>query len=63
MSDFRYILISIPKALPIPMALGLCVPSICSVNDFTTFKPFIVSAFNKIISELFEGVKGFEPDT
>jgi large-conductance mechanosensitive channel len=42
--------------------LGLCVPSICSVSDFTTFKPFIVAAFNDIIDELFDNVKGFNPN-
>ena len=28
---FRYILASVPKALPIPMSVGLCVPDVCSV--------------------------------
>lgn len=61
--DFHYILASIPKALPIPMALGMCVPSNCSVSDFITFKPFLIEALNGIILNLFDDVKGFNPET
>ena len=28
-NGFHYILASIPKALPIPMAVGMCIPDIC----------------------------------
>ena len=28
---FRYILASVPKAFPIAMSLGMCVPDVCTV--------------------------------
>ena len=31
LTDYRYILASVPHVFPIPMALGLCVPAACSV--------------------------------
>jgi hypothetical protein len=49
LDDFRYILASVNGVFPIPMALGLCVPAICSVQDFTSFKPYLVAAINDII--------------
>ncbi len=39
---YRYILGTVPKALPISMSLGMCVPEICSVQDFNNFKSFLV---------------------
>ena len=62
MTDFRYILASITRAFPIPMALGLCVPAVCSVKDFNAFKPFLVTTLNDIMIEEFSGIKGFDPN-
>ena len=59
--DFHYILASIPKALPIPMALGLCIPTYCTIADFDALKPNIIEALNGIIIDLFDDVKGFNP--
>lgn len=33
-TNYRYLLASISKGLPISMNLGLCVPSICTAKDF-----------------------------
>lgn len=51
--EFRYILGTIPKAFPIPMSLGICVPTICTVQDFNNYKPYIIESINTIIPELF----------
>ena len=45
------------------MAVGMCVPSNCSVTDFVTFKPFIIEALNNIMISLFDDIKGFDPNT
>ena len=63
LKDFHYILASIPKALPIPMNLGMCIPSVCQVGDFMTFKPWLVEALNNVMIDLFDDVKGFDPET
>jgi hypothetical protein len=46
---YRYILASIPHALPIGVSVGLCVPQVCNVNDFNNFKSYIVHAMNALI--------------
>jgi hypothetical protein len=63
MADFRYILASVPSVFPIPISVGLCVPSECTAQDFAGFKSFLVPAINDIIPELFQGIKGFDPQT
>ena len=63
MDNFRYILALVPHVFPIPMALGLCVPAVCTVQDFNSFKPYLVSAINNIIPEFFSGIKGFDSST
>jgi hypothetical protein len=50
----------VPKAFPIPMVLGLCVPDVCTVSDFNNFKSYLVTAINAMIPQLFEGIKGFD---
>lgn len=60
LTGYRYILASVPKAFPIPMSLGMCVPDICTVQDFNNFKSYLVSMINLVIPELFEGLKGFD---
>ena len=62
-TGFRYILATVPKALPIPMSVGLCVPDVCSVQDFNNFKSYLVQTANALIPELFAGVKGFDLTT
>ena len=59
MTNFRYILASAPTAFPIPMSLGICIPRICTVEDFNSFKPFIVPTINNILPHLIKGIKGF----
>ena len=59
-TDFHYILASVPRAFPIPMSIGLCIPNVCKASDFDTYKPFLVSGLNKIIPYVFEGIKGFD---
>jgi hypothetical protein len=60
--NYRYILASITRSFPIPMALGMCVPRVCSVKDFNSFKPFLVTSLNDIMVEEFSGIKGFDPN-
>ena len=62
-SGYRYILASVPHALPIGVSVGLCVPQVCTVQDFNNFKSYIVQAINALIPELFAGVKGFDNRT
>lgn len=59
-TGFRYVLATVPHALPIPMSLGLCVPDVCTVQDFNNFKSYLVGAANALIPDLFAGVKGFD---
>jgi Ca2+/H+ antiporter len=49
----------VPKAFPIPMVLGMCVPEVCTVSDFNNFKSYLVTAINAMIPQLFQGIKGF----
>lgn len=60
LSGFRYILATVPKAFPIPMALGMCVPDVCTVQDFNGFKVYLVQAINLLIPEVFANLKGFD---
>jgi hypothetical protein len=63
MTDFRYILATVATVFPIPISLGLCVPIVCTVKDFNSFKPFLVTSINDIIYEEFAGIKGFDTNT
>lgn len=60
---FRYILATIPHALPIQVSVGVCIPEVCTVADFNNFKSYLVQAINSILPEFFEGVKGFNTKT
>jgi hypothetical protein len=60
---FRYILATVPHALPIPVSVGMCVPQVCTVQDFNNFKVYLVQAANSILPEFFENVKGFNSKT
>lgn len=44
------------------MSLGLCVPSVCTANDFDAFKPFFVEAINSMLPEFLAGIKGFDTE-
>lgn len=52
-----------PRGLPIPVSVGLCVPQACTIQDFNEFKPYMVSAVNGLLPELFAGIKGFDVST
>ncbi len=60
LTSYRYILATVPKAFPIPMVLGMCVPEVCTVQDFNNFKSYLVTAINLLIPEVFQGIKGFD---
>lgn len=62
-SDYSYILISVPKVFPIPMSIGLCLPDACTIEDLNEFKPFLVQSLNYIVPTAFEGIKGFNLQT
>ena len=51
--DFNYILATIPKAFPIPISLGICVPAICSTEDFNQAKSYLIQEINEYIPEIF----------
>ena len=57
---FHYILVTVPRGLPIPVSMGLCVPQVCTIADFNEFKPYMISAVNGLLPELFAGIKGFD---
>lgn len=63
LKGFNYILASVPHVFPIPIALGICVPSVCNVPDFINYQPYIVAAINSIIPEFFKDIKGFDVST
>lgn len=63
LTDYYYVLVSVPKVFPIPMSLGVCSPKNCSIRDFNYFKPYMVKFINGAIPEVFEGVKGFDITT
>jgi len=46
--DFNYLIayVSSEKKLPIPISLGLCVPTVCKIADLNELKPYIMSAIN-----------------
>lgn len=58
--EFRYVLAAVPKAFPIPMMVGLCVPSVCTIQEFNNYKPYLVNSINRWIPEIFQGIKGFD---
>lgn len=60
LTNYNYILATVPKAFPIPMSLGICVPSVCKVQDFNAFRAYLVQMVNQLIPELFTGIKGFD---
>ena len=60
LTDYRYILATVLKIFPIPMSVGICVPSACTISDFNSFKPIFVNGINLLIPDLFAGIKGFD---
>lgn len=56
--EFNYILayLSPPTQFTNPLAVGLCVPQACKVEDLNAFKQYIIPAVNSIIPFTFEGV-------
>lgn len=38
-------------------------PKACTVTNFNDFKPYLIPLINKIIPEVFEGIKGFDTST
>ncbi|CDW91686.1 UNKNOWN [Stylonychia lemnae] len=57
---FSYILATIPRVFPIPISLGLCLPAICTSQDFNNAKPYLIEVINQYIPEIFQGLKGFD---
>ena len=60
LTDYRYILATVPRIFPIPMSVGICVPKSCTVEDFNAHKSIFVSGINLVIPDLFAGIKGFD---
>lgn len=59
---FNFYMATVLKRWPIPMVIGLCLPRECTIEDLNEFKPFLVSAVNGAVPNLFEEVKGFDPN-
>jgi len=53
LTDHYYVLISVPKAFPIPMSIGVCMPKVCEIQEFETFKPYFVNFINAAIPDVF----------
>jgi len=60
--DFNYLLayVSNDSKLPIPVSLGLCVPSVCKQADMNDLKPYLVPALNQYMSSFFADVEGYD---
>lgn len=59
-TDYYYILVTMPKAFPIPISIGLCLPNKCTKKDVENFKPYMLDFINGAIPEVFDGIKGFD---
>jgi hypothetical protein len=60
--EFNYLLAYIDpaKQLPIPVSVGLCLPTVCGESDLNELKPYILPAINKELPELVSEIEGFD---
>ncbi len=61
--DLHYVLGTVADKFPISMSIGMCVPKVCTIQDFFEFGPYIVASINKAIPTLFRNIKGLNPNT
>ena len=56
--EFNYILayLSPPTQFTNPIAVGMCIPQACKVEDLNAFKQYIIPAVNSIMPFMFEGI-------
>lgn len=61
MPDFNYLLCEFDKGnqLPIPMNIGICIPSVCNAIDINELKPYFIPVLNQHIPMMFETTHGF----
>ena len=57
---FNYLLMTFEtdEKLPIPLGLGLCVPTICKEADLNEFLPIFLPPLNNKLPDIFKDVKG-----
>ena len=55
----NYYLVSVLEKFPVPLAVGICLPSVCSLKDVEEFKPFLLQGVQSALPNLFSDVKGF----
>jgi hypothetical protein len=55
----NYFLVAVLEKFPVPLAVGLCLPSICTLGEVEEFKPFFLHGIQGALPNLFADVKGF----
>lgn len=55
----NYFLIAVLEKFPVPLAVGLCLPAICTLEEVQEFKPFFLNGIQGTLPNLFADVKGF----
>jgi len=59
--QMNYFLVSILDRFPVPLSIGLCLPSPCSVEDLEKSKPtLLLPMIQSTLPYFFEDVRGFE---
>ena len=56
----NYYLVSVLDKFPVPMAVGLCLPKECTLEDVEGFKPTLLKGIQAAMPNMVEGVKGFD---
>jgi len=56
----NYYLVSILDKFPVPLAIGLCLPQDCSIEDVEGFKPTLLKTIQAVMPNMIEDVKGFD---
>ena len=59
-TNFNYLLANVhSKQLPIPMSMGLCMPTVCKEADLNELKPYILPIVNNQLPYIMDEIKGF----
>jgi hypothetical protein len=55
-------MVAVPHFWRIPISLGLCVPSVCRIEDFEDYKAYVVKAINAALPTVFRDIKGIDAE-
>jgi hypothetical protein len=58
--SMNYYLVSVLDKFPVPLAVGLCLPAECSLEDVRGFAPTLMKVFQGALPNIVEDVKGFD---